>query len=282
MDSRRFLSAKAFRTSLEERLKTHARKEGMDLQRLRRQVAFDRLLARLFFDPEGPWVLKGGYAMELEFASARSTVDIDLTVRRSERTGGTVLRMLRAAVELSLHDFFEFRVGQPTMNLATPPYGGSRYPVDAQMDGRSFVKFHVDVSVGDVLVDPLQKVRCADWLAFANVAPPLVTVTSREQQFAEKLHAYTLPRSTPNSRVRDLVDLVLLVKSNLDRGLLGNAITATFEQRGTHPFPGELASPDASWTVPFSAHARQCNLGVELQGAFTLVAQVFAQIEKGR
>ena len=150
------------------------------------------------------------------------------------------------------------------------------------MDGRSFVKFHVDVSVGDVLVDPLQKVRCADWLAFANVASPLVTVTSREQQFAEKLHAYTLPRSTPNSRVRDLVDLVLLAKSNLDRGLLGNAITATFERRGTHPFPGELASPDAGWTVPFSAHARQCNLGVEVQGAFTLVAQVFAQIGKGR
>jgi hypothetical protein len=57
------------------------------------------------------------------------------------------------------------------MNLATPPYGGSRYPVDALLDGRSFVRFHVDVSVGDVLVDPLQKVRCADWLAFVNVAP---------------------------------------------------------------------------------------------------------------
>lgn len=68
MTPRQFSSAKAFRTSLEERLKTRARKEGLDLQRLRRQVAFDRLLARLFFEPEGPWVLKGGYAMELEFS----------------------------------------------------------------------------------------------------------------------------------------------------------------------------------------------------------------------
>jgi predicted nucleotidyltransferase component of viral defense system len=78
-----FSSAKAFRTSLEERLKTHARKQGLDLQRLRRQVAFDRLLARLFLEPEGSWILKGGYAMELEFESVRSTVDLDLTVRRS-------------------------------------------------------------------------------------------------------------------------------------------------------------------------------------------------------
>ena len=118
------------------------------------------------------------------------------------------------------------------------------------------MKFQVDVSVGDVLVDPLQKVRCADWLAFANVPPPLVTVTSREQQFAEKLHAYTLPRSTPTAAFATLSISFSFAKSNLDRGLLGNAITATFERRGTHPFPGELASPDASWTVPFSAHAR--------------------------
>ena len=31
---------------------------------------------------------------------------------------------------------------------------------------------------------------------------------TREQQFAEKTHAYTLPRSVANSRVKDLVDLV--------------------------------------------------------------------------
>ena len=183
MTPRQFFSAKAFRTSLEERLKNRARKEGLDLQRLRRQVAFDRLLARLFLEPEGPWVLKGGYAMELEFESARSTVDLDLAVRRSvsRRTGtGTVLRALRVAAELSLDDFFEFRIGQPTRNLVAGPYGGARYPVDSLLDGRTFVKFHVDISVGDILVDSLQQIRCADWLAFANIAPPLVTMTSRE------------------------------------------------------------------------------------------------------
>jgi len=285
MVPRRFSSAKAFRTSLEERLKAHARKEGLDLQRLRRRVAFDRLLARLFFEPGGPWVLKGGYAMELEFESARSTVDIDLTVRRSisERGGaGTVLRALRVAAELSLDEFFEFRGGQPTMNLAGAPYGGARYPVDSLMNGRTFVKFHVDISVGDVLVDPLQEVRCADWLAFAHVAPPVVTMTSREQQFAEKLHAYTLPRSTPNSRVRDLVDLVILANSNLDVGLLGTAVKATFGRRATHPLPTELAPPAQGWTAPFDALARQCNLTVDLGNAFTQVARLFVQIGEGR
>ena len=50
----------------------------MDLQRVRRQVAFDRLLARLFSSTNPPWVLKGGYALELKFATARTTKDIDL------------------------------------------------------------------------------------------------------------------------------------------------------------------------------------------------------------
>jgi hypothetical protein len=36
----------------------------------------------------------------------------------------------------------------------------------------------------------------------------------RDQQFTEKLHAYTLPRQgAVNARLRDLVDMVLLIQS---------------------------------------------------------------------
>jgi hypothetical protein len=78
-----YKTAGAFRTALEARLQNRARAEGTDLQRLRRQVAFDRLLARLFSKgpkAEYPWVLKGGYAMELRTHTARTTKDIDLTL----------------------------------------------------------------------------------------------------------------------------------------------------------------------------------------------------------
>ena len=53
----RYATAAAFRIALEARLKSLARSEGADLQRLRRQVSFDRLLARLFHGPEVPWLL---------------------------------------------------------------------------------------------------------------------------------------------------------------------------------------------------------------------------------
>jgi hypothetical protein len=61
-------------------------------------------------------------------------------------------------------------------------------------------------------MEPLEVIEGRDWLEFAGVASPLVYTIPREQQFSEKLHAYTLPRqSTVNSRVQDLVDMVLLM-----------------------------------------------------------------------
>ena len=55
----KYASATAFRTALEDRLKKLAQSESLDLQRVLRQAAFDRLLCRLFTNPNVPWLLKG-------------------------------------------------------------------------------------------------------------------------------------------------------------------------------------------------------------------------------
>ena len=74
MNSNPYASPSAFRRALEDRLLQMQRAEHVDIQRLRRQVAFDRLLARLFHDANPPWLLKGGYAMELRMAMARTII----------------------------------------------------------------------------------------------------------------------------------------------------------------------------------------------------------------
>ena len=69
---------------------------------------------------------------------------------------------------------------------------------------------------------------------------------------AEKLHAYTLPRNTANSRVKDLVDLLLLIRSgDVSLEKLPEAIRMTFERRKTHAIPTQLASPPESWNTQF-------------------------------
>jgi|SRR5690348_8725888 len=300
----RYQTTRDFRAALEERLKQTARAQRLDLMRLRRQVAFDRLLARLFAAPalrnesdapDGPaatrfpWLLKGGYTFELRLGGkARATKDLDLSVPDPQiLTAGTgephgprdtnavVLERLREAVALSRGDGFEFRIGAPMADLDAAPYGGARYPVEARLDNRTFVTFHLDVGVGDATGASPEWITGPDLLAFAGIPPAHIAAISREQQFAEKTHAYTLPRGErTNTRVKDLVDLVLLLRLRLPAtDAVRAAIRATFARRATHPIPQTLEPPPAEWRASFDPLAAEVDLGVTtLDAAFDEVA----------
>lgn len=284
---RKYASAAALRVALEERLRRLAQQEGLDLQRVRRQAAFDRLLCRLFAEPDAPWLLKGGYAMELRLKTARTTRDIDLAMRRLPVASADwdanvwdVLESLREAGTLDLQDFFTFVFGNATQDLDAAPYGGARFPVDARLAGRSFVKFHLDVSTGDVLREPYETLSGRDWLGFAGIASATFAAVSPEEQFAEKLHAYTLPRAgRENTRVKDLVDLVLLIeRTKLDTARLPKAIHETFQRRKTHEIPSALIPPPTSWSSPFSEMAAECGLEPDMEKQFGVVVQFFRKL----
>lgn len=109
-DKGKYATGAALSAALEERLKQIAKTEGTELQRLRRQVAFDRFLARLFDGADTKWVLKGGYAMGLRLQIARATKDLDFAVRAiSAPAGDAVLEYLQEAGRRNLGDFFSFR-----------------------------------------------------------------------------------------------------------------------------------------------------------------------------
>jgi hypothetical protein len=264
----RYATPTAFRRALETRLKTIAAREQTDLQRLRRQVAFDRFLCRLFRADPGAWVLKGGYAMEIRIAGARTTKDIDLAFTRigggkgSGKDAADLLDRLQQAAAMDLHDRFSFLVGEATMDLDGAPYGGARYPVDARMAGRSFVRFHLDAGIGDHILGPIETLRPRDWLGFADIPAEMFLILPAAQQFAEKYHAYTLTRADrPNSRVRDLVDMLLLIRrADLPPERVRKALRATFARRGSHPIPKTMPDPPAFWAAPFAALAAQCRI----------------------
>ena len=191
----------SFRRALEDRIAHISKTEKIDIQKLRRQVAFDRLLARLFLSKPSPWVLKGGYAMQLRTLNARATKDIDLAMREAkllsndeEEQNEAILKTLRSKASLDLNDFFTFTVSGPTKNLEAAPYGGARFHIEARMDDRPFEKFQLDIGVGDVWIEPLETIAARDWLGFAGIESSPVILIPIEQQFAEKIHAYTLPR----------------------------------------------------------------------------------------
>lgn len=272
---RKYTTAGALRQALEERLKGISRHEHTDFQRLCRQVAFDRFLARLSSLGSPDWILKGGYAMELRFDAARSTRDLDFTLRKGH--SDSALDLFQRAASVAIGDFFTFRVGAATADLDSAPYGGARYPVEARLDGRVFVRFHVDAGIGDVILEPIETLTARDWLEFASVPPPSVPIIGREQQFAEKIHAYSVPRSNSNSRVRDLVDLYLLVAfGRLDRTRCLVSLRQTFERRCTHSLPVELAPPPPEWERPFRDMAGECEIEIDCQAAFELTTSFWS------
>lgn len=102
---------------------------------------------------------------------------------------------------------------------------------------------------------------------------------SREQHFAGKIHAYTVPRLNPNSRVRELVDLYLLVESaSLSSLHCVEALKRTFKRRSTHAIPPKLASPPQEWDLPFRAMAEECELRLDCQAAFETVSRFWTAL----
>lgn len=271
-----FKTATAFRKSLESRLMNISQETNIDLQRLRRKVAFDRLLARFFIDNSNTWVLKGGYALEIRFAHARATKDIDLTLPiqlNASFDSEQLMIMLQEASHIELSDYFTFAFRPAMQELDGAPEGGFRFPVEAIMDGRPFVKFHIDIGIGDILVEPVEKITGEDWLEFAGISPAIIYAISKEQQFAEKLHAYTLPRIDRfNTRVKDLVDMLLLIREgSIGEDVVRENLEKVFHRRNTHSLPATLPSPPDGWNVKFDLLAKECGMNESLDQAMEIV-----------
>ncbi len=271
----------AFRQALMMRLKNAAKTRALSVQDMQIKFLIERLLARLFATADPPWVLKGGFAMELRYRpKARTTRDVDLTAATNR--GLTQIReQLQEAAALDLDDHLEFRIGSARRELPGAPEGGARFPVEALLVGKVFGRFHVDVGIGDYVGVAPEVLVGDDLLGFAGIEPARVLAISKAQQFAEKLHAYTYAwDDRENTRVKDIVDLVLLIeRGELDADDVAVAIRETFRRREAHPVPRELAAPPIAWASEFPALAEQAGLSTQvLNAAFEILAAYFNRL----
>lgn len=283
-DPKQYATATSFRRALEDRLKIIAEKQAVPLDRLRRRVAFDRLLARLFDRDKTPlWLLKGGYALEFRYQNiARSTTDIDFSIPKMKEPAKEKIRqLLQKAVKKEMEDWFVFLIGAPMKDFDQAVYGGWRYPVETRLDNRQFSRFHLDVGVGDALVSEPEWQRGPELLSFAGIAPVHVAMLPKDQQFAEKAHSYTYPREIREfSRTKDLVDMVLLIDQGLpEKPRMVKAIQATFERRKTHPLPPALESPPAIIAVSYNAMAIDCGVSRKtIDEAFQYISDYWTRL----
>lgn len=84
---------------------------------------------------------------------------------------------------------------------------------------------------------------------------------STPQHFAEKLHALTRDYGRENTRVRDLVDLVLLIeRGEMSRAATVAAVRNVFAIRGTHEAPGVIPDPPAMWVDRYARLASEVDI----------------------
>lgn len=278
MTARTYTSPAAFKQALEARLRADAARLGRPINRQRQLVVFDRFLARVMEVLGEHVVVKGGVVLELRLARARTTKDIDLRVLGDP---DTLAARLRAACALDLGDHLRFELRpdpeHPTIEGEGIVYAGRRFRASAQLAGKAYGEhFGVDAGFADRLVEAPEIITGSSFLEFADIAAPKLRVYPRESHVAEKLHAYTLPRTRENTRVKDLPDLALLAMTGSFEGeRLRLALAATFSFRGTHSLPMGLPAPPSAWSAPYARIAQTDTLPWRTLDAVTAAARAF-------
>jgi hypothetical protein len=217
---------------------------------------------------------------------ARTTKDLDLALRPedgSDAEGDEVRELLIDALAVDLDgDGFRFRVAAPvSLRADTAGRGGWRFSVEAHLAGKLFAGIRVDVVDRGEEIARTEHLALPNTLGFAGTPPRTMEAVDRRQHFAEKLHAFTRDYGDrPNTRVKDLADLVLLAEDGLpgDAALV-EVVRHVFAVRATHPVPDELPDPPPSWRETYPGLARE--LATEalptLDAALALVRALWAK-----
>jgi len=277
MTPRTYGSPESFKQALEQRLRS-ATKTGAEFARKRQFLVFDRFLARMVAVFGDAVTLKGGLVLELRLECARTTKDVDVRLVGSP---DDVLAKLWEVGRENLGDFMSFEVApdkdHPEIQNDGMKYDGLRFRAECRLAGKIYGQpFGVDVAFGDPILGVPEVVVAEDVLAFAGVPPPTLRIYPIETHIAEKLHAYTMPRARPNSRVKDLPDLALLATAQpLDAKRVRTALEQTFAFRKTHPLPTAVPTPLDAWRTPYEAMAREDHLVWATLDDVTKAAQSF-------
>lgn len=263
--------------SLNHRIRNAASRDGIPPIRLRNRIAFQRILARLALD--GIWVLKGGFSLEVRLGlQARATRDLDLLKLGGAPTSAVELQeLLDEALDVGLDDGFAFRVRLPRpVRVEEVEPSTWRVVVDVRYAGAEFGSTTIDIVPGSreaaSSVEPL--------LIEAVVVGEAFTVQAIDvnRHAAEKLHAYSrlYAYDRPSSRVKDLVDIVLLVESDLlALAPLGSAIRAVFAERNTE-LPDQLSEPPRDWARTYTALALETGTDItDVDAASRVAAELY-------
>ena len=221
---------------------------------MRRHIAYDRLLARVFLDDPGGWVLKGGTGLLARIPGvARHTADVDLFRDMSTLD---IVGDLVTAGDNDLGDFFSFDIEKVTD--LTGGTSGIRCRVVAYLGEKEFASFSIDVVTTTVMtrepdiLEPLLPIDLDGLTTVPYRTYPIVDHITDKLAAMVSLYA----NGAPSSRYRDLVDLVLIATTQTVRAEeLAIALNSEFTSRGLD-MPTRVELPSDDWINGYAAEAQ--------------------------
>lgn len=251
--SHSYPSPQAFRQGLTDRLRQLAKDGPWTLPQLQRQIAYDRLLERLYLVDDA-WVVKGATALLARGIGVRATIDVDIYRARARQEAESDLRVAAAR---DIGDWFRFELGP---GRAVAADAAVRISVAAYVGTASWASFHVDLVGSDMRmtgqpesVPPLARVLMPDVEQHGYRVYPLV------DHIADKVSAIVQrygDQDRPSTRFKDLVDLVAIVNEvSVATDLQIAALRSEAERRGI-ALPATFDVPDREiWDRGYAAEA---------------------------
>lgn len=218
---------------LKELIRNLSKEKSADAQLLIRNYMMERFLERISLSEyKDNFILKGGMLVAAMVGlDARSTMDLDATVKGANVTVEDVKNIISAIVAVPLGDSVKFRVKRISEIMDEAEYPGVRVSMETEFDG-VITPLKIDISTGDVITPREVRYHFKLMLEERTID---VWAYNLETVLAEKLETI-ISRTITNTRMRDFYDIHILCQihgKDLNTVFLRDALKATAKKRGT-------------------------------------------------
>ena len=218
---------------LKDLVRNLSREKSADAQLLMRNYMMERFLERISLSEyRDKFILKGGMLVAAMVGlDARSTMDLDATVKGANVNVEEIENLISAIVSVPIDDGVKFQLKSISEIMDEAEYPGIRVSMTTTFDG-VVTPLKIDISTGDAITP--REVRYSFKLMLEDRSID-IWAYNLETVLAEKLETI-ITRTTTNTRMRDFYDIYILDQlhgNTLNRQTLYDALLATAKKRGT-------------------------------------------------
>ena len=192
---------------LKDLIRNLSRKKSADAQLLMRNYMMERFLERISLSEyRDKFILKGGMLVAAMVGlDARSTMDLDATVKGANVNVEDIENLISAIVSVPLDDGVKFQLKSISEIMDEAEYPGIRVNMTTTFDG-VVTPLKIDISTGDAITP--REIRYSFKLMLEDRSID-IWAYNLETVLAEKLETI-ITRTTTNTRMRDFYDIYIL------------------------------------------------------------------------